>query len=336
MGVILAFIIGAAAIVSVLFFVSAVNKKQSSTVKGVSGLVAFALVMIFIFIPFGFKTVNTGELAVVKVFGEAKETKSAGLFWVLPLTTTVEMYDLRTQQIAKEIAAYSLDAQTMSASLYVQFRIQSDKVIDINREFGGIDILTDRVSSVAEEKTKVVLSKDSAMDIIKNRSDLSQRVENEIKANMAQYYVDITMVVVSNIDFNDAFEKAVEDKMIAEQAKLQAQFDKDKAVIKAEEELEVAKLQAEAAIETAKGSALSQIEIAKAQAEVIQLKSVEIARMLGFEVSEDNQIITDGHSPEEIKLISDYLKYIEYLNAWDGKLPTVITGEGAEILIPMP
>ena len=43
----------------------------------------------------------------------------------------------------------------------------------------------------------------------------------------------------------------------------------------------------------------------------------------------------DGKTAEEIKVISEYLKYAEYLAKWDGKLPNVI-GSDAGIIIPMP
>ncbi len=40
--------------------------------------------------------------------------------------------------------------------------------------------------------------------------------------------MDIVAVVITNIDFSDAFEATVEDKMIAEQQQLKAEFEKKK------------------------------------------------------------------------------------------------------------
>ena len=42
----------------------------------------------------------------------------------------------------------------------------------------------------------------------------------------ADYFVDIQTVALTNIDFSDAFEKAVEEKMVADQKKLQAEIEK--------------------------------------------------------------------------------------------------------------
>ena len=114
----------------------------------------------------------------------------------------------------------------------------------------------------------------------------------------------------------------------------------------AEAEIQIAKAQAEAKIAKAQGEADAQLKIAQAEATALKLKSIEIARALGFTVKEavlDNadgtqsieyEIDFEGKSVEEIKLITDYLKYIEYLSKWDGKLPSVMTENGANVVIP--
>lgn len=67
--------------------------------------------------------------------------------------------------------------------------------------------------------------------------------------------------------------------------------------------------------------------------------------MLGFNILENTQddgkggvvavydIDFAGKSDEEIALISEYLKYIEYLEKWDGDLPLVTDGS-ATIYLP--
>jgi hypothetical protein len=187
------------------------------------------------------------------------------------------------------------------------------------------------------------------MNIIETRSTISPLVEQTIKSAVdEEYCVEIVAVVLTNIDFSEAFEKTVEDKMIAEQEKLKAEYEKETAIVNAEKELEVAKLQAQAKIERAKADAEAQIEVARAEAEAVKLKSIEVARALGFEIMEHDvtdeegvvvaveyEISFEGKNAEEIQLITEYLKYIEYLAKWDGKLPTVMSGDSASIMIPM-
>ena len=200
-----------------------------------------------------------------------------------------------------------------------------------------------------------MLSSYSAMEIIETRAAISPKVEQTIKSAISEnYYVGINTAVLTNIDFSDAFEQTVEQKMIAEQEQLKAQYEAEKAKIEAdakaqvakiqaEAELAVAKLAAEARIAAAEGDAQAQIAIAKAEARATKLKSLEVARMLGFEIKkventsddgEEYEIDFTGKSEAEIAVIAEYLKYIEYLSKWNGELPDVVAGDSLSIFIP--
>lgn len=319
--------------------------KKASLPGGILILVA---VIGLVLIPGSFHTVEAGEIAVVKHLGEAKKVRTAGTYFDFWITEKYEIYDAKVQNMDIQTQAYSKDAQTMSIAMNVQYKIDDSKVIDIANQYGTISLLANRIESIATEKAKATLSSYSAMQIIETRSKISPLVEETIKSAVnEEYCVDIVAVVLTNIDFSDAFEKTVEDKMIAEQEKLKAEYEKETAIVNAEKELEVAKLQAQAKIEKAKADAEAQIEIARAEAQAVKLKSVEVARALGFaitetEVTDEKGVVTsveyeidfEGKTAEEIKLITEYLKYIEYLSKWNGELPGVMTGDSASIMIP--
>ena len=299
--------------------------------------------ILFLTIPFSIHKIDTGEVAVVKVWGEAKEVKTAGLHFDFWVSHKYEMYDAKVQQIEVNTQAYSSDGQTMEIELVVQYQIEDALKIAVN--YGGLEMLENRISTVSVEKMKSVLSQKSAMTIIETRATVSPDVEESIRnAITNDYYVSISTVVLTDISFTDTFEKVIEDKMVAEQQKLQAEYEKEKAIIQAEQALEVAKLDAEAKLAEAEGEAKALEAIAQAQANAIKLKSIETARMLGFNIKEtttadgvEYEIDFTGKQAEEIKVISDYLKYIEYLSIWNGELPDVVTGEnGTTIMIPTP
>lgn len=342
MGLIIGIILVLVIIGAGIWLFAAINNDSVPQVV-ISIILGIVGILLFIFIPFSFHQIETGEVAVVKVWGNAKEVKGEGLNFDSWISTKYVKYDLKTQEINAEITAYSQDAQSMTAGLTVQFRIQADKVLDINKQYGELDVLTERIKAISEEKAKVVLASSSAMTLIETRSGLSAKVEEAIKGAITQYYIDVTMVAITDITFSDAFENTVEDKMIAEQEKLKAEYEKEKAIIQAEQALEVAKLEAEAKLAAAEGEAKALEEIAKAQANSIKLKSIETARMLGFTITEtttEDGIVYDidfnGKTQEEINAISEYLKYIEYLEVWTGELPNVVTGDGVSIMIPTP
>lgn len=321
------------------------DKKKYKVRNYISVPAAAACFLLFLFIPFSFHTVNAGEIAVVKHLGKAVEVRTSGTYFDFWITKKYDKYDSKVQNLEIKDNSYSKDAQTMDITMAVQFQINSYKGIEIAERYGSIDALSSRLKNVVIEKTKATLSSYSAMEIIEQRSQISPKVEGIVKEAVDEsFYITIEKVVLTNIDFSDAFEQTVEDKMIAEQQKLKAEYEKETAIIKANQELEVAKLQADARIEAARGDAQAKLLAAQAEADAMKAKSLEVARMLGFHVEKDPTAEGDvyfidftGEDKERVNLISEYLKYTAYLEAWDGKLPdTVVTNGGASILIPTP
>lgn len=214
-------------------YVCKCKKKTGASV--VLGILSTVLVIAFILIPFSFHTVDAGEVAVVKHFGEAKAVRSAGLHFDLWATNTYVVYDAKVQKVDIETMTYSSDAQTMDVSMTLQYSINPDEVIEITKQYGSLDLLQAKLESIVIEKTKAVLSSYKAMDIIANRAEMSPKVEEAIRAAVGEeYHVAINTVVLTNIDFSDAFESAVEDKMIAEQKLLQAEYENQTTIAQAQ------------------------------------------------------------------------------------------------------
>lgn len=347
----LLFVIVAGASLAVCLHFSPVNlgtKRKAVTpnklLSLICGIVAGISGVLLVLVPFSFHTVNAGEIAVVKHLGNAVNVRMPGTYFDFWVTESYETYDSKVQTISMNTGTYSSDAQSMNIAMTVQYQIDPTKGIEIANKYGSLEALSARIGDVANGRMKSVLSNYSAMVIIETRESISTEVETAIKdAINSNYYVNVNTIVLTNIDFSDAFEKTVEDKMIAEQEKLKAQYEKETAIVNAEKELEVAKLQAEARIATANAEAQAKVLVARAEAESIKAKSIEVARALGFtiiEKADEDGAITytidfTGKTAEEIAVITDYLKYVQYLEAWDGKLPDVVVSDGsAEILIP--
>lgn len=289
------------AIVIVVLFVACVFASMAFSDNGnsaasiISGFLAFVLVIAFILVPFSFHTVSSGEVAVVKHLGKIEDVKTAGTHYDLWVTNEYVKYDTKVQDFEVLTAAYSSDAQPMEIAMTIQYQILSDKVVDIATQYGKLDILQNRIESVAIERVKAVLSSHKAMDIIAKRAQISPDVETAIKELIGdEYYVNVTTVVLDNIDFSDAFELAVEEKMIAEQAKLKADYENDKKV----------------------ANAKAEIDISKAKAEAL---------MIAAEAEADaNKIINES--------ITDKILEKNTIEKWDGKLPSVMTGEGGTMI----
>lgn len=303
-GIILGIVIAICAILAGVFAFIFAEECESGKATA-CGLLCALLASLFVTLPFSFHTVDTGEIAVVKRLGEIESVKTAGTHYDLWITKKYEKYDTKVQNVDIETAAYSSDAQTMNIFMTLQYQIVSDKVVDIATQYGSLEVLENRIQSIAIEKTKAVLSSYKAMDIIADRASISPAVETAIKDAVGEeYFVNVVTVVLTNIDFSDAFEQAVEDKMIAEQAKLKADYENETKVARAAADAE-AKLKA----------AQAEIDIAKAEAEALKIKAEAEA--------EANRILTESLNEMIINKI--------LVDKWDGKLP-IVAGNGEYIL----
>ena len=263
---------------------------------------------VLIIVPGSIHQIDAGQVAVVKVWGDAKEVKSAGIHYDFWISTKYELYDAKVQQINTVTSAYSSDAQPMTLELVVQYQIQTDKVIEISKNYGDLKMLENRIETVSMNATKSVLAQKQAMNIIETRQTISSAVEDAIKTAINDdYYVNIITAVLTDIDFSDAFEKAVEDKMIAEQEKLKAQYENEKAIAKAEADLAIAKKEAEAILERAKQEAMAKEELAKAEANALK------------EIQTVWDTMDAGTKEAMIKKLA--------IERWDGKLPETMVGD---------
>ena len=314
-------------------------------------ILGIVLALAFIIVPFSFHTVDSGQVAVVKQLGKVSEDeRTAGTHFDLWVTNNYMKYDATVQTVDLVFSAYSADAQTMDVMATLQYQIIPDKASDIATQYGVLSTLQNRITSIATEKAKSELSKDKAMDIIANRSQMSPRVEEVIKNAIGEsYHVNVIAVVLTDITFTDAFEVAVEQKMIAEQAKLKAEYENQTKVAQAaaeaeaklkaaQAEIEIAEAQAEAKlkqaeyeIQIAEAKAQAKLKEIGAEAEALRIKSLDVARMLGFKIAinaDGTEYIDFANSTQDPEAINEYLKYLEYMSKWDGKLPEVMTGNG--------
>lgn len=273
--------------------------------KGIGiGAISFVVVMVICLavIPGSIHTVDTGEIAVVKHLGAAVGTRGPGTHFDFWMTESYQKYDSKVQNMDINAATYSSDAQTMNVQMTLQYSIMSDKVMDIANKYGSLEALQSRIQSIAIEKAKSVLSSHKAMDIISDRASMSPAVEEAIKSAIDEnYLVNVTTVVLTNIDFSDAFEMAVEEKMIAEQSKLKAEYENETKVAKAE---------------------------ADAKAMLVEAQAEADAKLIAADAEKQANEMLE-------KSITAKILQKAYIDKWDGILPNVVAGDSTDIMVPV-
>ena len=103
-GVLIAILFG------VCIAVAATVGDEKAAIGGIAIILAIALFISFIFVPFSFHTVSSGEVAVVKHLGKIEDVKTAGTHFDLWATNKYIKYDTKVVSLETQTAAYSSDA----------------------------------------------------------------------------------------------------------------------------------------------------------------------------------------------------------------------------------
>ena len=214
--------------------------------------------------------------------------------------------DNRTQKTTETFQAFSSDIQEVDILLAVNYSINQETAQKLYRTV-GTEYYQNIVYPRLLEGTKAIFAEYTAEQLISNREILSEQIANIVVPSVSQYGIVVSSIMVQNIDFTDAFTNAVE----AKQNKLTAQTQQDQLTMEAEQEANRQVIKAQADAEQA------DLEVTKIQADA--------AEYAGQKEAARNKAIAAW-------LTSDLLKYY-YIQQWDGKLPTYMLGEDANILM---
>ena len=235
----LLFVLGICVVILGVFLFKLLNKPL--------GFVAWFASAI-LFIASCMAIVPTGHTGVVATFGKVADyTFESGINMKAPWSNVVKM-DNRTQKASLETACFSSDIQEVTVTFTLNYNIQKENAQKIYKNIGKNYYETVVVPSI-QESLKTVTAKYTAEGLINSRSDLALNVQNELSAKLNQYNINVIDVSIENMDFTDAFEKAVEEKQVAQQNKLKAETQAAQKIIEAEAEAKAKIIAAEAEAE---------------------------------------------------------------------------------------
>lgn len=227
----LLFILGVIGIIiGVILFTIGVIEVEDGAKYG--GIIAWVVSGILIIISC-FAIVPTGHTGVVVNFGKVADyTLEAGINGKAPWSKIVKM-DNRTQKASLETACFSSDIQEVTVAFTLNYNIQKENAQKIYKIIGK-DYYDTVVTPSIQEALKTVTAKYTAEGLINSRAELAKNVSIELSNKLKQYNINVVDISIENMDFTDAFEKAVEDKQVAQQNKLKAETQSAQKIIEAE------------------------------------------------------------------------------------------------------
>jgi len=194
--------------------------------------------------------VQEGTVKVVRRFGIITDTLTpGGLNMRFSWIHTVETFDIRIREADISFAANSSDAQIVNGHVAIHYRINPLMVTNIVQEFGSLQVLEARLHAMLLQETQNVFTTKTAMELIENRAMLAPEILNRLQTQVqANFHVFIENVALEHVGFSLAFNRAVENRVIADQALRQSELDAARDMVYAQRNLDVAGLEAEAVL----------------------------------------------------------------------------------------
>lgn len=225
------------------------NEKKIRTV--VISIIILVILLIVAFVSI--TIVPAGNKGVLLNMGAVSgKVLDEGLNFHIPFFQQVEVIDVRMQKYeVSENSSASKDLQTITTAIAVNYRIDSSKVNELYKNI-GMSYESTVISPAIAECLKAVTAQYTAEELITKRAEVSDVMKEFLQKKLNDKYIFVDSFNVTNFEFSQAFNNAIEEKQIAEQNALKAQYDLTRieteakqAVVQAQGEAESMKIKNE-------------------------------------------------------------------------------------------
>jgi len=224
-------------------------------VFGIPILVLLLLVCLIVMVN-PFVMVGPGERGIKIRLGQVQSASyGEGLHLIMPFIDKFRTMDVKTQRNTKTTAVYTKDIQQARITYVLNYNVEPSSV---NRLFQqvGLDYENKILIPVVEGTIKDIIGKWNAQDLIANREKATGDILFKLQEQLKDNYLVVTDFQMTEINYSDVFEKAIESKVTAEQEALKA---KNKTVqVQEEARQKVIAAEAEARSMAIRAQALSQ------------------------------------------------------------------------------
>lgn len=276
-------------------------------------LIIGAIVAFLIFLlTEAFVIVESGHVGIIRTLGAVQPTSlPEGFHFKKPFMDNIEQVDIRLTREENAAGAASKDLQTVQTKVTVQYSLAGGVAPLTFQKIGNRSVVASTLIAPAiMESVKAVTAQYTAEELITKRAlvkvAIQQAITNFIDTTLVEKgapgALTIANVAITDFDFSLEFNKAIEEKVRAEQNALKAENDKIRRVTQAEAGAAERSLAADALAYEIDTESTARAEAIRREAQALK------------------------NNPELIQL--------RLAEKWDGVLPKV-SGEGSVPLINM-
>ena len=271
------------------------------------------------------RSISPGYVGIV--FDKANHNVTAGALepgwaFINPFTQAIQQYPVTIQTYSMvqksgegqtqgddSVKVQSNEGQQLNLDVVIQYQVVREEAGQLYQDWGGADItaVEDRVvRQYTRSQVPIVASKYGWEDITSSKRDvISADIAKVLDSEFKRRHLRLVSFGVREVHLPESLQKALDQKIQAQQAAEQQKYQLEQAKIKAEQDVAEAQGHANALRAQAEGEAQATLTRAKAQAEA-------------------NRQLAQSLTPELIRY--------QQLQRWDGKLP-VFSGSGATPLV---
>ncbi len=289
---------------------SAIGKRMSKIAAAIAG------VAILWQVPY---TIDEGHVGIVKRFGEATAQVNPGLHTKIPFAETVEELEIRTRKNTENMKASTFEQMPVQAEVSVNWTVIRAEAFELYKGYGGLDQFENRILDPRlRSATKDALARFKAEQIIQNRGQVIQKIEETLLDAMSDFPVKLDSVQIENLILPAKYLQSIETKQTEKNLAAAEKHRLERQKLEAQREVNTAEAKRDAEKARADGSAYAITIEATAEAEAIKVKGLAEAEAM-------------IKKAQALKMNKNLIEYVK-AQQWDGKLPTTVMGSDQGIL----
>lgn len=224
------------------------NLKNNYYIRKGAKYTVIGMFIIFLIITLcsSFKTIPTGYVGVKTRFGKVQDTMlNEGMNIKVPYIEKIVKIDCRTQKCEYTMEASSKDLQKISnIKIAINYNVNKSKANSLYREVGK-DFKTVIIEPAIYESVKQGMSQHTAEELVTKRSEVANIIIKLLTEKLENRGILITALNITDLNFSEEFDQAIEKKQVVEQQTQQAKYELEKAKVENEKKIENAKAEAE-------------------------------------------------------------------------------------------
>ena len=194
-------------------------------------------IAILILLFSSFTIIRSGEVGIrVRMGKVVSKSTHEGVNLKIPFIEHIERMNVRVQKSEVKTTSSSKDLQEVDMSLAVNYRIDKNKATELYKTV-GVNYKEVILEPAIQESIKATTSKYTAEELITKRSEVSTKSMEELSKKVAKYGLTINDFNITNFSFSAEFDRAIEEKQVAEQKVLTAKQELEKEKIEAEKKI---------------------------------------------------------------------------------------------------